>query len=47
MAHDHHFAEQELYKDGVKYYTSDCAKERRYTLFTITPSGYSYALITY
>gem|GEM_PF-16305 len=47
MAHDHHFAEKNLFEDGIMYYTTDCAKERRYLLFTITPDGYSYELISF
>ncbi len=47
MGHDHHFRAEDLFDDGIMYYTVDCAKERRYIIFTITPDGYSYELVTY
>ena len=47
MAHDHHFRVEELYDDGVTYFTTDCAKNRAYLLITITNDGFSYERITY
>ena len=33
------------FHDGVLFFVSDCAKNRSYLLFTITPEGYSYEVV--
>jgi 3',5'-cyclic AMP phosphodiesterase CpdA len=45
VAHDHSISVNDIYNDGITYYGSDCAKDRNYLLFTITPNGYEYEVV--
>lgn len=45
--HVHRYEVKEYYGDGIIYYSSDCAGNRNYLLFTITQEGYSYEVIHY
>lgn len=45
--HDHHQEILNIFDDGLLYYGCDCAKNRNYYIFTITPNGYSYELVNY
>lgn len=46
-AHDHRVTAEDIFKDGVMYYGSDCMKRRSYLLFTIKPEGYDYEVVYY
>lgn len=46
-AHSHHFKAREYFNDGVMYYCCEAAKYRKYLVFTITPTGYSYEEVEY
>lgn len=46
-AHIHSLSEEDLFDDGVMYYTSDCMKHRNYYIFTVTPDGYEHEVVYY
>lgn len=46
-AHDHRVTAEDIFKDGVMYYGSDCMKRRSYLVFTIKPEGYEYEVVFY
>lgn len=43
--HDHRISAEDIFNDGVMYYGVDCAEDRSYHLFTITPDGYDYEIV--
>ena len=38
--HNHNDTVIEFYNDGLVFYGIDCAEDRNYRIFTITPDGY-------
>lgn len=46
-AHSHNTAQEDIYGDGVMYYTCACANNRQYNLITITPNGYEFQVIDF
>lgn len=45
--HDHRQAATDLFGDGLMYYGVDCASHRSYLLFTFTPDGYGYEVVSF
>ena len=45
--HDHCRQADDIYGDGVMYYGVDCAEHRNFMVFTITPNGYDYEIVSY
>ncbi|MDD7304033.1 MAG: metallophosphoesterase [Bacteroidaceae bacterium] len=43
--HNHRQAVNDIYHDGVLYYGVDCAENRNYYVFTLTPDGYEYEIV--
>lgn len=44
--HDHNRNVTDLFGDGIIYYGLDCVAHHNYLLFTITPKGYTYEVIS-
>ena len=45
--HDHSQNADDIYGDGMIYYGVDAAYHRNYMLFTFTPYGYSYEIVSF
>ena len=45
--HNHDDVVEDIYNDGLLFYSIDCAQHRNYRIFTITPDGYEMEHITY
>lgn len=45
--HNHALQADDLYRDGVMYYGVDCAENRNYMIFTITPKDYQYEVVRF
>lgn len=45
--HDHASKMSEIFEDGVIYFGVDCAEDRNYLMFTITPEGYDYEVVDF
>lgn len=45
--HDHSVEVDDLFNDGLIYYGADATTHRHYLLFTITPTGYEYEVVTF
>ncbi len=43
--HGHYTATTDVFGDGVLYYEVGCAQDRTYSIFTITPEGYSHETV--
>ena len=46
-AHVHNLKTEDIFDDGIMYYSSASIEKRNYLLFTITPDGYSYEKIDF
>lgn len=46
-AHDHNLNVTDLFDDGILYYGSASINKRNYLLFTITPDGYEYEVVSF
>lgn len=44
-AHNHKVQTDNLFGDGLIYYSCDCIESRSYLLFTIKPQGYDYEVV--
>jgi predicted phosphodiesterase len=47
FGHNHRREADDIYGDGVMYYGVDCAENRNYMVFTITPNDYDYEIVYY
>lgn len=45
--HDHTLQVDDLFGDGLIYYGADATTHRHYLLFTITPDGYEYEVVSF
>lgn len=45
--HDHRLSAGDIFGDGLMYYGVDCAANRSYLLFTFTPDGYEYEVVSF
>jgi len=45
--HNHNNTVEEFFHDGLLFYGIDCAEDRNYRIFTITPQGYEQELVYY
>lgn len=45
--HNHNDLVDDIYDDGLLFYGIDCAKHRRYRIFTFTPDGYEMEQISF
>ncbi len=45
--HDHSLDQRDIFNDGVIYYQTPCIEKRQYYIFKITPSGYSYEVVSF
>jgi predicted phosphodiesterase len=45
--HDHTMMQTTRFNDGLMYYQTASINQRKYYIFTVTPSGYTYEIITY
>ena len=45
--HGHHTEQNDIYGDGTMYYEVASASKRQYYIFTITPTDYSYEIISF
>ena len=45
--HNHATAASDLFGDGLMYYGVGCAEDRAYLMFTFTPDGYGYEVVSY
>ncbi len=45
--HTHSTSADDLFDDGTIYYQCDCAKHRKYLIFTVTDNSYTYEVIDY
>lgn len=46
-AHTHALQANDIFGDGIMYYGCSKMKDRNYYLFTMTPGGYSYEVVSY
>lgn len=45
--HNHHFACEDIYANGMLWFTMPAIGNRSYMIFTITPTGYDYATVDF
>ena len=45
--HVHSFNENEIFDDGIMYYSAPSINKRSYIYFSITPNGYDYELVNF
>jgi len=46
-AHVHNLNAEDIFKDGVMYYSSASIEKRNFLIFTITPDGYTYEKVDF